>query len=657
MGKFEDTRAKHREDLFSQMVDGVLAIDPVAFCQKYLTLDGAPFRLSGNGYKPFADIYRYIGVKALEPDAKPVVFIKGRQVGGTTMAAALELFFMASGLFGVNGKSPMRIMHCFPLLELGYAYTKTKLNSLIKTSKMVATDLTDKRALARGQGAKAYIESKIDRAAASSDSMTYKQFENGNYLFIESTGLTADRIRSFTADCMFMDEAQNIPGAALANATKILSQAKYGKVGDGVQVYFGTPKQKGSEFHKMWMMSSRQYYHLGCENCKEYFPLYTPESSEWENIWIEDNIPPDYVDPKTGLKPHGFIVKCIHCGHEQDKRPAAERGKWFASNKDENYKYVGYHLNQLFMPHFDRAKVISEKPENHPFNTERAYQNEVLGEFYTGDAAPITAEQIHDLCADMERKFRRHIALEEGKRVYLGLDWGQKADIDQMLVGGQERQPQGQSYSAAVILTVDGPFLLSIQFAKLLKKNDPDYKRGVVDELMRRYSVSLAVGDIGHANDLTYTLQKDYGDRFLASRAGGNIKNHVKFLDDVFPKEIRFDKNFYIEEMFAWLKKGQIRFPFGSYEQIGWLVQHCSSMEMKATMDRSGDINIKYVKGLTQNDGFMALINAYLAYRYDATNGFKIIHPDRMNNEPEQQSSIPAVLGHCAYMNPMNRSR
>ena len=50
--------------------------DPVAFCEKYLTLDGKPFRLSGNGYKPLAEIYRYVGIKALEDNAKPIIIVK-----------------------------------------------------------------------------------------------------------------------------------------------------------------------------------------------------------------------------------------------------------------------------------------------------------------------------------------------------------------------------------------------------------------------------------------------------------------------------------------------------------------------------------------------------------------------------------------------------
>src|SRR5690606_23634684 len=105
------------------------------FCESYLTLDGQPFRLNGSGYKPFSDMYRYIGVKALERDAKPVILVKGRQVGGTTMATAIQLYFMCSGLFGVGGSPPIRVMHAFPSLLQAKAHSKTKLNPMIVGAK------------------------------------------------------------------------------------------------------------------------------------------------------------------------------------------------------------------------------------------------------------------------------------------------------------------------------------------------------------------------------------------------------------------------------------------------------------------------------------------------------------------------------------------
>ena len=109
------------KDLFLKLKKDLLNLDPVYFCENYLLLDGKPFRLHGNGYKPFADIYSYIGIKALEPNSKPVIMVKGRQVGATTMASALEMYFMGSGIFGIGANPPIRIIDAFPQLELAAA--------------------------------------------------------------------------------------------------------------------------------------------------------------------------------------------------------------------------------------------------------------------------------------------------------------------------------------------------------------------------------------------------------------------------------------------------------------------------------------------------------------------------------------------------------
>jgi hypothetical protein len=76
------------------------------------------------------------------------------------------------------------------------------------------------------------------------------------------------------------------------------------------------------------------------------------------------------------------------------------------------------------------------------------------------------------------------------------------------------------------------------------------------------------------------------------------------------------------------MKKGQIRFPYGDYEKIAWLIDHCCSMEIKPSISKFGaDPAIHYVKGSTPNDGFMALLNAYLAYKFIVTRGFTSHNP------------------------------
>jgi intein/homing endonuclease len=405
---------------------------------------------------------------------------------------------------------------------------------------------------------------------------------------------------------------QRTAGLALGNALKILTTAKYGKPSKGVQVYFGTPRRKGSDFHKMWLSSSQQYYYLGCEQCKKHFPLYTPESDDWEKIWI-----------------YGFIVKCPHCGFEQDKREAAERGKWVAlrDHNDEDCRMIGFHINQLYMPTFKREDIDNEKPGKHPINTERIFHTEVLGEFFQGDTSPITPEEIAENCGDAGRKFKARINPGEEQMVVLGIDYGLRADIEQ-LANPETAKIAGQSYSTAVVLAAKGPGLLSIEFATKFKRNDIESKKGIIDQIMRQYSVQLAIGDIGFSQDLSETLHTIYGDRYLVSRARGKVNNYISFIKDAYPKEISFERDHFIGELYEQMKKGQIRFPYGDWEKIAWLVDHCTSMEIKPSISKTGaDPTVHYVKGSTPNDGFMALLNAYLAYKFMVTSGFTNNNP------------------------------
>lgn len=748
-------------DLFQQFKESLANIDPVNFSEKYLTLDGKPFRLTGNGYKPFSDIYRYIGLTSLERDeskVKPVVLVKGRQVGATTMAGALALYFMASGQFGVGSRPPIRMVHAFPTLVHVNRYVKTKLNVMINTSVAVTDEKSNKK--------KPYITTKFEKGQTS-DSLQFKQFLGGGTLMIESTGINGDRLRNATVDSIFYDECfpydqeiitdkgllkigklfelfqskselplaqsfnedlelfqykrivnawnrgkrrlvqitiegsnikctsehpfltdrgwikakdlqysdnvlvnnnenveycfvdsvkeldeedfvydievednhnfiirngdnpgiivhncQDIPRDAVSNSNKILTKSQYGPRGTGIQVYMGTPKMKGSTYHDIWLNSNQQYYYLGCEKCGEYFPLYTPGSDDWhEKIWI-----------------YGYIVKCTHCGHEQDKLAAADRGKWISTRPLEECSYVGYHINQLYNPETTRERILSERPGVNPAVTERAWQNEVLGEFFAGEAGLISIEEMREKCADLERKLTGRILPADGKKVYVGFDWGKKNAEDSGLPQG------GQSHSTAVVLVDEGN-LLSVVYATIFTKNNFEYKKGGVEEILRKYSVTRAVGDIGYANDLTEILQESFGDRFLASNALPQLNGKAKYLAEQFPKTIQFEKDYYISELVDLMKRGIIRFPYGDFEKISWLLEHCCSMEIKTTFNQYNEPVRRFVKGRTPNDGFMALLNAYLAYKFDLTGGFSGANNSNIirNNSDNR---IPAILGY-----------
>lgn len=597
-----------------------MAMDPVSWCQSHLTLDGKPYKINGNGYRPLADIARTIGIKALEKSGRPIVICKGRQIGLTILTSALEMYFMGSGMFGNGHNPPIRIGHLFPHLENAASYSKVKLSAMINNSITISDGTKGK-----GQKAKSYMQTRLDKSSDSNDSQSFKQFIGGNHMFIESVGIDGNRMMGRSCDVLFYDEVQKMVPQGVGNSTKVNTKAAYGSVGEGVQVYFGTPLQRGSMFWDMWNQSSQQFFNLGCEKCKQYFPLFSQDSNDWEDIWL-----------------YGYTVRCTKCGFEQDKRDAVERGKWISANGNDDAKFIGFHLNQLYMPDFTKEKIIEEKPGKSAINTERTYQNEVLGNFWSGETGIISPDQIRDICGDPERKFRATITPDDEELVFLGIDIGAKNDLEQLREDSRSA-PQGQSYSTAVIITVEGAGRISIERADKFKRNDFASKKETINYFMRKYSANLTVMDLGFTGDLSEVMQTEHGDKFLSSTASHRVNEHIKFNDQVFPKVITFERDYWIAEFYEQMRKGNIRFPLGDYEKIAWLIQHCTNMEIKPSISRAGEVTPKYVK-TGPNDGFMALLNAYIAYKFYISNGFSIKHPSMMNNSPRKRP--PLIVGY-----------
>lgn len=591
------------ENSFDLLRKEIMKVDPVSFSETYLTVDGKQLKLTGNGWKFIADVYRHIVISSMSNNGKPVVIVKGRQVGATIMATALDLYMVASGVYGKNGLPPVRVMHAFPQLDIMHSFAKDKLEKLINAS-IVVPDFTDRR---NPGTLKPYVQAQKDSLRDSTDTLLYKQFKDGNTLWCDSLGTEGTRVLGRTFDVLFCDEVQDMTELAISKAIKCLTRAQYGPQPGGVQVYFGTPRQKGTFFHRMWEQSDQRRYYLRCGDCGKYFLLYTPGSDKWEkDIWL-----------------YGNIVKCPSCGCEQEKIDAVERGKWVATPGREDASFVGFHFNQLLIPEFTKEVIMKEKPETNPLNSDITYNNEVLGEFHSGEGMPITFEEIYTACRDIDRAMPPQIGKDE-KVTYLGVDWGGKPDID-----GIKR---GQSFSVGVVLSVEHDKKFNIEFATKLKKIGLSDKKEFIDSMFKLYGIRSAMGDIGFAEDISNELKKEYGDKYKTVRNSSMVSGGVKYNRDEL--EIVVDKDKIIEEIFDLLRKGNIRFPWASYERIAWLIKHCCSMESRITM-RQGQPHQTYIKGKVQNDGLMALIYAYLAYKFDKTCGF------RMNTDILKGSGIP----------------
>ena len=86
------------------------------------------------------------------------------------------------------------------------------------------------------------------------------------------------------------------------------------------------------------------------------------------------------------------------------------------------------------------------------------------------------------------------------------------------------------------------------------------------------------------------------------------------------------NKDLMLDDIFNTMRRSKIMFPLKdstSYEQMNWLIEHCCSMETE-TKTVAGNIVNKYVKGSGPNDGLMALMYAYIAYKFYITRGFKV---------------------------------
>lgn len=580
-------------DLFEQLKGGILNVDPVAFCEKRLKIDGKPFAIDGTGWQFLSDIYRYVGLVAPTPKGKPVVCVKGRQVGATTMAAVLELYFMTSGIYGASPeKPPIRLLHCFPVLNNVNKYSKLKLDVMMRGS---VGDYVTKHGLAWDR------ENDQKRTGVPDNTMGEKFFENDNFLAIDSNGLGAPRLQGMTLDGILHDEVQRMLKDDINNGLKTLTASNYGPRMQGIQLYFGTPLFKGSYFWQMWDVSDQRYYYLGCKECGHHFLLHTPGSDEWEDTWL-----------------YGEIIKCPKCGKTETKTEGVLNGKWIPTKtKMDNGAeplYVGFHFNQFLIPGITKEIINNENPKYNPTKSQRIWQTDVLGEFYSGSAMPITEEEILQYCKVDTRGVSTGIG-DRTVNTYLGLDWGLKDD--------SEESSGGQSYSTVVILSEVGDKLV-VENAFKMKKNEISYQESVVAEVFRRYNINQAVADIGFGKDIVAKLQKKYQHKLFSCLSNGTVRKPITVSEENLMLTVNKDRM--LDDIFNMFRSGNIKFPLGnsnSYEQLSWLIEHCASMEMERKTI-GGNVVTKYKKGNSPNDGLMGIMYAFLAWKMVKTKMFSV---------------------------------
>jgi len=621
--------------LFATASTKMLDADPVYWSQNNIVLEGRQFNISkGTGWEFLHEPYRYIGIEATSEWGRPVVLLKGRQVGATLMAEILSLFFIASGNFkNLHG------LHGFPIVTQANRFSSSKFDPLVNDSQTIY----DKRFTSESVGTGSLKP--IGGWNAST-----KQFRDNCSLLIEGISVDGGRIRGASVNFAFFDEVQDMLAVARQNVRQSLKMASsphriFGPIGRGVEVNFGTPHEQDSNFDRaLWQNSDQRFYNLKCRNksCGKTFPLYVYGSDSWKTVWVKK-----------------FTVQCIHCGLLQDKRKCVDGGEWIPTNintdcscgghlqdikgmytcttcgaTDDSTIYRGYHWNQLFIPMFTKEFILAQERELDPL----VFKTEVLGEFYSGSALPISYEEIYNRCA----KDHSNICLPTFllptpavREIALGIDWGGKVS---------EAAPGG-SWTVATVMSKDltgtDPIPYKIEYCQKIPSQRMSEQIEIISEIIKGYGVNGTVVDIGFGHQQALELQLMYGDRVKSCYSSGNIKKPYDYNKK--NQLITINKDVVIDEIHSLLRKGLIIFPYQNPEETDWLMRHCASMRMKH-VELHGVTRKRFVKGTKPNDGLMAMMYAYISIKYRITSAFANLNPATYGNNSTMPSPATAYL-------------
>jgi len=303
--------------------------------------------------------------------------------------------FVGDGLISHNSTSIGNRMLCYSALINNFR--SLYVSPSAEQTKAFSTDRV-KDVIENSPLLKAYMTTRIDQA------VFFKKFINFSQIRLRYAYLNADRCRGLPADCITIDELQDI----LIDNIPIIEQSAFHSI-HKLFIYSGTPKSEDNTIEHYWQeFSTQNEWVIPCERHG------TPkDSSSWHwNILGEHNI------GKVG-------TVCDKC-HEpiSASHPMAQWASMnpsTAENKDK-VTFEGYHIPQLMVSWVDWNEIL-EAQVHYP---RAQFMNEKLGRSYDSGVRPITRAQLQACCkphiqmGDIEN-FKQ---IAQGRQIYCGLDWG-----------------------------------------------------------------------------------------------------------------------------------------------------------------------------------------------------------------------------------------
>lgn len=507
--------------------------DPIVFTETTGTVKGKPFSFAHREH--LFDPYR-------DPHPR-VVIVAGRQVEKSETGTRLLIYH------GYQRKHTT-ITYTAPRQEQTTRFVNDRFRKAIRESKG------------------AVLEGMVDKKR---DAKTAIGLANSSQYYFGSAWADGDALRGIAGDMVVFDEVQDITQTAIESIEKSVSHSE---MKDPVtelngKCYFtGTPKQKGSYYDRvLWGQSDQKKWHVTCDSCGN------EDIMSMKNIMIQNE----------GEDNERRYFGCTHCQEELDR----SHGRWIAT-RPENKMYSGYLFNQLNMTWISANQIWRD------YQTMDAmtFNNEVLGEFYSGDEQPLTLEDVL-ACTDKTRSLKKHSQVP----TVLGVDYGSGGKSKTIIFIGHPENGK-----------------LVIDYAESWQPDRSEDALNVHDQLLHhianlqsKFNVEKIVGDIGYGSYESQKLYEMYGRMAISCR-------YVTYANDPRKREykgfnnstLQVDRTYSMDKLIDAFHKGNIVIPYKDPAAIEYFFDHWTAIEMKFTESNTGT-GKKLYDHRTPDDAFHAL--------------------------------------------------
>tara|TARA_R110000803_G_scaffold107958_4_gene176148 strand:- start:2538 stop:4064 length:1527 start_codon:yes stop_codon:yes gene_type:complete len=249
------------------------------------------------------------------------------------------------------------------------------------------------------------------------------------------------------------------------------------------------------------------------------------------------------------------------------------KAEWNAKDQEWVHKkaeapnIIGYHITQLMHPDITDEDIAQKKITYTP----RRFANEVLGEFFSGSAKPLTLDQALKV---IDRNMTPLDSINPPEKTFMGVDWGLTTTV--------------------IIMRENGDIVNAF---KIESRGEDDMDEvGVLKDMIVRFNCVSVVCDIGYGARQVRELQREFGDRvkscYYASRPMTPFEFKKRDNNRNLIHMAVIDRTSYIEETVEAIKNGEIRLPWQD-RSLEWVLEEFCAINSSAETDMKSGRQIR----------------------------------------------------------------